>query len=110
MTDYKLVLAFDTNDPEFTRGFECGQVWSAMEHMKKACKSLEEINEKLGHDVYVPSEFISIRTTVHVSNTEMVMRMCEAEDFVFCAEPFGEDWMTVILTPRDFAEKDENDE
>lgn len=28
---WELVLEFDTDDPEFARGFTCGQIWQLME-------------------------------------------------------------------------------
>lgn len=29
--EFTLVLPFDSDDPEFTRGFQCGQAWQLME-------------------------------------------------------------------------------
>lgn len=62
---YGLVLAFDTDDPEFVRGFQVGIIWGATEH--GAWEGM-----------------------VEGANTEMVMRIAEARGMRFVAEPAGE--------------------
>lgn len=80
---YTLALPFDTDDPEFVRGFECGTIWRAMQQVN----GFPECVYRHGVDA-----------TVHASNAEMIMRMCEALKFRFTAEPAGEDWLHVTLT------------
>lgn len=60
---YIMLLAFDTDDPEFSRGFEAGRMW---ERIKKDHTTWDEI--------------------IHAPNAEMVMRMCEAQERKFRAE------------------------
>ena len=55
---FGLLLAFDTDDAEFARGFEAGRIWAALQLQP---------NE--------PQQVI-----VHASNTEMALRMAEATD------------------------------
>jgi hypothetical protein len=74
--DWGLVLAFDTDDPEFIRGFEAGQLW--------------EILSRGGH----------VCRTVHGENAEMVMRMAEALDMTFSASDLGDGWLHVQVEPR----------
>jgi hypothetical protein len=57
MSEYGLLLAFDSDDPEFIRGFECGRIWSEI-------RSCEDI--ALGP------------YTMHASNAEMAIRIAEA--------------------------------
>jgi hypothetical protein len=68
------LLAFDTGEPEFARGFEVGLLWGRMIH---------------------ESEIVQ---TIHAENAEMVIRMAEAYDtWTFTGEPVGEDRMRVVL-------------
>lgn len=67
-------LAFDTDEPEFARGFEVGFLWGRMVH---------------------ESEIVQ---TIHAENAEMVIRMAEAYDtWTFTGEPVDERWMRVVL-------------
>jgi hypothetical protein len=66
-----LILAFDSDDPEFTRGFEAGQLW-----------------ERLERDGYAGQ-------LIHAENAEMVMRMADAKGLAFRAEDLGHGWMRV---------------
>jgi hypothetical protein len=75
-TEYALILAFDTDDPEFTRGFEAGMLWQRIR------SGQERIN-----------------VTILASNAEMVMRMAEAQGYSFAAEELPDDWMAVVLEP-----------
>lgn len=71
---YSLVLAFDSDDPEFTRGFEAGRLW-----------------ERIQKDHTTWSQLI------HVTNAEMVMRMCESEGRIFTAKDVDETWVEVTI-------------
>jgi hypothetical protein len=71
--DYSLVLPFDSDAPEFTRGFEAGMLWERMEHAD------------------------TLEATVHDGNAEMIMRMCEARGWAFQAECLADGWMYVQL-------------
>jgi|GraSoiStandDraft_4_1057263.scaffolds.fasta_scaffold1129181_2 hypothetical protein len=72
MSGYTLVLPFDTDDPEFVRGFEVGRLW---ERMKLTPEPFEE--------------------TVHSTNAEMVMRMAEAQKRLVSGTELDDMWMTV---------------
>ena len=74
--EFGLVLAFDTDDPEFTRGFEAGQLWERIQRDNQA--------EQL----------------IHAENAEMVMRIAEAKGLSFKAEDVGDGWLQVVLEPR----------
>lgn len=65
---YSLLLAFDTDDPEFARGFEAGRLYE-----------LTSTDEPFTQ-------------TIHASNTEMAMRICEAREVPFRAEHLDDDW------------------
>jgi hypothetical protein len=70
---YGLILAFDSDDAEFTRGFEAGQLW-----------------ERLERDGYAGQ-------LIHAENAEMVMRMAESKGLVFTAKDVGDGWMQVAV-------------
>lgn len=72
---YGLVLPFDSDDLEFTRGFEAGMIWQQMQ-MK------------------VPV----IEQHLSGANAEMAMRMAEIEDYTFSAEDLSNDWYWIKLT------------
>lgn len=71
---YGLILAFDSDDPEFTRGFELGQLW-----------------ERLERDNYLHQPL------VHAANAEMFIRMAEAKGLPFSAEPVDDEWMSITI-------------
>jgi hypothetical protein len=71
VSDWSLLLAFDSDHPEFVRGFEAARLW---EHARAD---------------HAPWE-----RTVHATNTEMVMRIAEATGREFRAELDGE-WLHV---------------
>lgn len=81
-----LVLPFDTDDPEFARGVECGRLWEQMEVI-----DYQEADLPLG---------LTIKQIIHGTNAEMVMRMCGAKGWSFEAE-FIDDghWVEVTLMP-----------
>lgn len=72
MSDYDLVLPFDTDNPEFVRGVEVGRLW---EIMKATPEAFEEM--------------------VHLVNAEMVLRIAEAQNRTVESEEHDEIWMTV---------------
>jgi hypothetical protein len=53
---HALLLPFDTDDPEFARGFEAGRVWAVLQLQ--------------------PDEEVDVE--LHASNAEMAIRMAEA--------------------------------
>jgi hypothetical protein len=69
-----LVLAFDTDEPEFTRGFEAGQLWERLERDGIAAQ------------------------LIHAENAEMVMRMAEEKGLRFSAEDVGDGWLSVAIS------------
>jgi hypothetical protein len=72
--NFSLILAFDSDDPEFARGFEAGRLWEM-----------------------VKSNHAPWSQMIHVSNAEMVMRMCEAEEREFRAEDRNDEWVEVYV-------------
>jgi len=70
------VIWFDSDHPEFGRGFEAGKIWGQMRDQKP--------------------EFME---TVSVWNTEMVMRLAEAGNYRFVAEPLN-DYYHVVAFQR----------
>lgn len=75
--EHHQVLWFDTDQPEFFRGFEMGKVWAQMRDDK------DEIMEH-----------------VHVRNTEMCMRLAEAGRYFFVAEYLTDDYMVVAFKKK----------
>lgn len=72
---FNLLLPFDSEDPEFARGFEAGRLW-----------------EKIKNDHTTWDQMI------HATNAEMVMRMAEVEDRGFRAEIIDEEWINVFIS------------
>jgi len=66
-------LRFDTDDPEFARGFEIGVLW-------------ERLNS-LG----------SCHMSIHASNAEMVTRMASAARREVSIEALEDDWIHVTF-------------
>ncbi len=73
-TQWGLVLAFGTDDPEFTRGFEAGRIWQATE------------------DGQPWSGLVS------APNAEMVMRIAESRGMTFRGEVLRNDWYQVEIS------------
>ena len=71
--EYGLILPFDSDEPEFTRGFEAGALW-------------ERLKNQPGFE-----------GTVHAENAEMVMRIAEATGCEFSGEDVGDGWLHVRL-------------
>lgn len=57
MNNWSLILAFDTQDPEFARGFEAGRIWTLMTENPDALTGL----------------------IFHAENSEMILRMIEVK-------------------------------
>lgn len=68
-----LLLAFDTQDPEFSRGFEAGRVWGAL----------------------TADPDVEISEVVHAVNAEMFLRMGEALDRPVRSTELDETWMEI---------------
>lgn len=79
--NYVLSLVFDTDDPQFARGFEAGTIWA------KLCE----------YDA-------PMTLTVGGENAEMFMRMAEAQSRTFSAteiaSPAEGDWYDVQFGPK----------
>lgn len=59
-------LTFDSQNPEFLRGFEAGLIWSYAYNLG------------------------ALDAVIHSSNAEMVMRICEVLDLPFRGEPVND--------------------
>ncbi len=74
---YGLLLAFDSDSEDFTRGFEIGQLW-----------------ERLNRDGFLHQPL------AHASNAEMFMRMAEAKGCKFTADPVNDEWLSITIAPE----------
>lgn len=70
---FELVVAFDSDTAEFTRGVEVGVLWQRLR-----------------------SEPLPVTAVVHASNAEMVLRVAEAVGASVRADDLG-DWLAVTL-------------
>jgi len=89
MDSEEFLLVFDSEDPEFARGFACGEIW--------AC---------LSDDVAV------VKAVITSDCTEMVMRMAEAANYDFEARDLSveeleflqqdnpDEWLIVVMRAR----------
>jgi hypothetical protein len=74
---FSIALAFDTDDPQFARGFEAGRIWEALK-----TGDLDQLDGQ----------------PIHATNGEMVLRMAEAHDVALTAEFTDDDvWMVLRL-------------
>lgn len=73
--NWKLVLPFDTDNPEFVRGFEAGRIWERVQ------------NDRTDWDAII-----------HGTNAEMVMRMCETEGRSYRAEIMDDTFVHVFIS------------
>ena len=71
MEGHGLILAFDSDDPEFARGFEAGRLWSQL----RGCPGQPVIE------------------LVHARNAELVFRMADATGRSVRGEDIGDDWL-----------------
>jgi hypothetical protein len=74
--DGTLLLPFDSADPEFARGFECGRLWALLRAEPDA-----EVEEY-----------------VHAANAEMLLRMAEATDRHVQTEDVDDVWVIATFT------------
>lgn len=74
--ELECVLPFDSDHPEFTRGFEAGTLWGRLEAGQR--------------------DFDAV---VHASNTEMVLRIAEAHQTTVHSHDIDEDWTRVVIGP-----------
>lgn len=72
-TDFGALLLFDTDAPEFARGFEAGILWGRM-----------------AHEYHVDQ-------LVHPGNAEMVIRMAEARGWSFIGDEVDDHWVRIQL-------------
>jgi hypothetical protein len=79
-TTYGMVLGFDTDDPEFLRGFEAGRLYGRLE-----------------------ADWASLDQTIHGANAEMAMRIGERYDRSFWAEILDDEWVDVHYGPGTIA-------
>ena len=71
-------MPFDSDHPEFTRGFECGQLWAALSlHPKLHC------------------------VTLHSSNFELARRIAKHFNYVVEITQDDNTWINVEFTPAD---------
>jgi len=70
------LLPFDTDDPEFARGFEAGRLWAIL---------------RSGDDEVVQC--------IDASNAEMAMRLAEATERTVVATELGHDWLEATFSP-----------
>jgi hypothetical protein len=76
---HSLLLAFDTDCPQFARGFELGRLWQLLQD--DGDEAVEQI--------------------IHADTAEMVLRMGEALDRLVQAEPLDDHWMRVLFLVAD---------
>jgi hypothetical protein len=74
---HALLLAFDTDEPSFARGFEAGALWA---------------------DLQADDE-TEVEAVVHASNTEMAMRMAEALGRGAVGTELDATWTRVVFSP-----------
>lgn len=82
---YALDLAFDTDDPEFCRGFEAADVYRDCERFAaggggRAC-----------------DEPGTLGATVHATNAEMMLRIAERFDLRVQSHEVGDGWLEVTF-------------
>lgn len=71
---FGLLLPFDSDDPEFCRGFEAGCLW---ERMKSDQAPWDQM--------------------IHGANAEMAMRMAEVQEREYRAEILPDDWVHIFI-------------
>lgn len=76
----ELLMPFDTDHPEFTRGFECGQLWTALS--------------------WRPDEHSA---TLHSTNFEMARRIAKHYNYVLETIQDDNTWFSATFTPADAA-------
>ena len=86
MTDgeYNLVFKFDTDNPEFARGFEIGRLYTTV-----------------SDSLYGVGELETAGFTIHNENTELVMRVAERFNLSFIATEVDDNFTSVLLQRKD---------
>lgn len=74
-----MLLPFDTDDEQFSRGFEAGRVWDFV--------GVAIAQEELPTDP----------VTVHAANAEMMLRIAEAHGVGVRSTDLDETWMEVVF-------------
>jgi hypothetical protein len=79
MAGYGCLLPFDSDDPEFARGFELGRLWELLRERPE-----DEVLEY-----------------AHAANAEMLIRLGEATSRRVRSEELGGGWLSVTFEPED---------
>jgi hypothetical protein len=74
---HALLLAFDTDEPSFARGFEAGALWADLQ----------------------ADEAAEVEAIVHASNTEMMLRMGEALGRAAVGTELDGTWTRIAFGP-----------
>jgi hypothetical protein len=84
---WRTILDLDSSDPQFSRGFELGTVWSLVRD----------------------PDYDAIDAVVSASNTEMLIRLGEATGRPFRATPVDDagEWLRVEYGPMSEAREEE---
>ena len=82
MSEFGLLLPFDTDDEQFSRGFEAGRVWDLV--------GTAIVNEELPTDP----------VTVHAANAEMMLRIAETHGVTVTSTDLDDTWMEVVFDAR----------
>ncbi len=73
---FRPLLPFDTDDPEFARGFEAGRLWTLLRETPDA----------------------PLEANVCVENAEMVLRIADASKREVRSEELGDGWIGVTFS------------
>ena len=84
--DYIMQLAFDSDDPEFARGFEAGLVYGLIYESVQSSHLVGSVN---------------VTRPIHANNAEMAMRIAERFDCEFSAEDLDDNFVQVTFVTRD---------
>lgn len=82
VTGFGCLLPFDSDDPQFARGFEAGRVWAMLN--ARPDDALEQV--------------------AHASNVEMFLRVGEALGRPVRSEELDECWLTIFFDPAGVVE------
>jgi hypothetical protein len=77
VSDFAVLVEFDSEHPEFARGFEVGRLWTLLRERP--------------HEV--------VEEHAHGANAEMLMRLGEATARQVRSEELGEGWLLVTFDP-----------
>lgn len=81
---YEIVLPFDTDSPEFARGFELGQIYERLSCARQRGQPIE------------------LQRTIHSENVEMIMRIAGHFELDFTGEHIEgyDEWLHLRLVDR----------